>query len=182
MSAPFMSQVEAFAFDFAPRNWMQCNGQLLLISQNQGLFALLGTMYGGDGVRTFALPDLRGRFAVGMGQGTGLPNYIQGEQVGEESVTLVLANMSAAIHTHNIRANTDTTGGTNQPGGNVALSSAYVQEGTLTPVPFTAYSTAPPVVAMGSLAQAGGQPHENRSPSLAINYCICIQGIFPSRN
>ena len=182
MSDPFMSQIEAFAFDFAPRNWMLCAGQLLPIAQYQGLFALLGTMYGGDGIRTFALPDLRGRLAVGMGQGTGLPTYVQGEKIGEESVTLALANMAPAMHTHSLRANTDTTGGTNQPGGSVVLSSAYVQEGTLAPTPYNAYSTAAASVAMGSLAQIGGQPHENRAPALVLNYCICVSGIFPSRN
>ena len=181
MADPYMSQIEAFAFGFAPQNWMLCAGQLLPIAQHQALFSLLGTMYGGDGIRTFALPDLRGRLAVGMGQGTGLPNYVQGQKVGEESVTLVLSNMSQGMHTHSIRANTDTTGGTNQPGGSVVLSSAYVQQGTSAPTPYNAYNNTKASVAMGSLGQTGGQPHENRAPTLVVNYCICVQGIFPSR-
>lgn len=181
MSDPFISQVEVFAFDFAPRNWMQCAGQTLPINQYQALFALLGTMYGGDGIRTFQLPDLRGRLAIGMGQGPGLPNYVEGEQVGEENVTLTMTNMGSGQHTHTISVSNTTTGGTNVPGPSVVLGSAYVQEGTGTPTPFNAYSTGPTAVAMGSLVQAGGAAHDNRMPTLALNYCICINGVFPSR-
>ncbi|HEY1935558.1 MAG TPA: tail fiber protein [Acetobacteraceae bacterium] len=176
-----MSQIEAFAFDFAPKNWMPCAGQTLPKNQYQALFALLGTTYGGDGINTFQLPDLRGRFAIGMGPGTGLPPYVQGQQAGEESVTLTTATMPQAIHTHAINANNATTGGINQPGSGAVLSSAYIQVGTAAPTPFNAYSTGVPSVAMGSLSQAGGQPHDNLMPTLALNYCICVVGLFPSR-
>ena len=181
MSAPYMSQIEAFAFDYAPRDWMQCAGQLLPIRQYQALFALLGTMYGGDGINTFKLPDLRSRVAIGMGQGTGLPSYVQGEVIGEENVTILLANMTPTQHTHAINVSTETTGGTNEPGGNVVLAATYVQQGTLAPTPFNSYSTAVANVAMGTLAQAGGQPHNNQMPTQALNYCICISGLFPPR-
>jgi len=181
MSDPFISQIEVFAFGFAPRNWMQCAGQILPINQYQALFALLGTTYGGDGVRTFQLPDLRSRVAISMGQGPGLPAYVEGQQVGEENFTLTLDNMPPSMHTHTINASTTATGGTNQPGPSVALASAYVQEGTAAPTPFNAYSTAAATVGMGSLVQAGGAPHSNVMPTLALNYCICINGVFPSR-
>ena len=182
MSDPYMSQIEVFAFDFAPRNWMPCAGQLLSTSQYSALFSLLGTTYGGNGTTNFALPDLRSRVAIGMAQGPGLPAYVQGQQVGEEGVVLDQTNMPPSEHSHAIRANTATTGGTNEPGPSVVLASSYVQQGTTAPVPFNAYSTGPASVAMDKLVEAGGMAHENRMPTLALNYCICIYGTFPSRN
>jgi microcystin-dependent protein len=178
MSDPYMSQIEAFAFGYAPQGWMLCAGQLLPVNQYQALFSLLGVTYGGDGMRTFQLPDLRSRFAVGAGQGTGLSDYVLGQTAGLENVTLVSANMPSTPHTHSISANNATTGGTNFPGGSVALGTGIGQNGTTVAI----YSTANPTVGMGALANnAGGQPHPNLMPGLAINYCICINGLFPSR-
>ncbi|HUB43528.1 MAG TPA: tail fiber protein [Acetobacteraceae bacterium] len=177
MSTPYLSQIEAFAFGFAPKGWAQCAGQLLPIQQNAALFSLLGTTYGGDGIRTFALPDLRSRFAVGMGQGAGLSNYVQGEQTGTENVTIMMPTMPAGPHTHSIMTNPGTTGGTNVPGGTVVLSSSYKSNGTK----FNIYDTTAPSVTMGSLTPVGGQPHGNIMPYLAVNYCIALVGIFPTR-
>jgi microcystin-dependent protein len=179
MSDPYVSQIEVFGFNYAPRGWLLCAGQLLPINQYQALFALLGTTYGGNGTTNFMLPDLRSRVAVGMGQSPGLSNYTQGEKTGQENVTVLLANMPDA-HTHTLHANNATTGGTNTPANNVVLASGYT---TTTPVTTeNIYSTDPPTINMGSLSPVGGQPHSNMMPYLALNYCICISGLFPSRN
>ena len=116
MAQPFLSQIEAFPFNFAPKGWAFCAGQLMPINQNQALFALLGTTFGGDGVRTFALPDLRGRLANGFGQGAGLANYPLGQRGGEEAHTLTTAE--TPTHSHLINADSNgTTGGASTPGG-----------------------------------------------------------------
>jgi microcystin-dependent protein len=181
MAQPFLGQVEAFAFNFAPKGWALCSGQILPIAQNQALFSLLGTTYGGDGQRTFALPDLRGRIANAFGLGQGLQSYNIGQRAGEESHTLILNEMAAGGHTHSISAtNNGTASGTNVPSAAVTLGSGYSSETGSPPV--NIYSSAAPTIVMGSLAQVGGQPHENRMPFLALNYCIALQGIFPSRN
>jgi microcystin-dependent protein len=180
MSEPFLSQIEAFAFGFAPKGWMPCNGQLLPIVQNQALFALLGTTYGGNGTTNFQLPDLRGRVAVGWGQSTTGTVWQQGEVDGVENVTVLESNMPPGPHTHAINVNPATTGNTPTPANNAVLASAYVQGGSSAgPAPI--YSTAAPTVAMASLSPVGGQPHGNIAPVIAINYCICISGLFPSR-
>lgn len=178
MSEPYVSQIEAFAFDYAPKGWLQCAGQLLPVAQYQALFSLLGTTFGGNGTTNFQLPDLRGRVAIGMGQGNGLNDYPEGAIAGTESVTLSLPNMPGP-HTHTLNANNATTGGTNAPSSSVALSSGYT---TTTPVTAEAiYSTDAPTLTMGSLVPMGGQPHTNLMPYLAVNYCICVSGIYPTR-
>src|ERR1700755_2648639 len=101
MAEPFLGQIQQFGFNFAPRGWAFCNGQLMSIAQNSALFSLLGTMYGGDGVTTFGLPDMRGRASLHFGQGNGLSNYTQGQQAGVESVTLITAQMPMHNHTLN---------------------------------------------------------------------------------
>lgn len=179
MSEPFLSQIEAFSFGFAPKGWMQCNGQLLPITQNQALFTLLGTTYGGNGTTNFQLPDLRGRVAVGFGPSTTGTNWQQGEVTGAESVTLLELNMPPGAHTHAINVSQATTGSSPTPTNNSVLASAYVQGGS-TPGPVQIYSTAAPSVTMGTLSSVGGQPHANIAPVLAINYCICVSGLFPS--
>jgi len=181
MSDPYLSQIEAFAFSFAPRGWMPCAGQLLPINQNQTLFSLLGTTYGGNGINHFQLPDLRSRVAIGIGQGSGLSNYVQGQQVGQENGTLTTTNMPAGPHTHAVNASTATSGGTATPASNVVLSAGYVTAGADPPTPVNIYSTAAPTIPMGALSPMGGQPHSNLMPNLALNYCIAISGIYPSR-
>ena len=181
MAQPFLGQIEAFAFNFPPKGWAFCAGQLLPINQNQALFSLLGTFYGGDGVSNFALPDLRGRVANAFGQGQGLQPYNVGQKGGEEFHTLILNEMAAGGHTHAVTArNNGTTGGTNVPSDAVTLGAGYSSQ-TGSPA-VNIYSSAAPTIAMGSLGQAGGQPHENRMPFLGLNYCIALQGIYPSRN
>src|SRR5487761_1331601 len=182
MSDPFLSMIEAFGFNFAPQGWALCAGQTLSIAQNQALFALLGTIYGGNGTTTFNLPDLRGRLAVGFGQGPGLSPYAQGAAGGQEAQQL-LAN-EVPSHTHPLTAtNNGQSIGTNLPSGTVLMGSGYGIEAN-NPVK-NIYSSAAPSLAMGTSAigPAGGNlPHENRRPFLTINYCIALQGIFPSRS
>jgi microcystin-dependent protein len=181
MAQPFLGEIEAFPYNFAPRGWAFCAGQILQIQQNTALFALLGTTFGGDGVRTFALPDLRGRIANGSGQGPGLAPYNLGQMGGEEAHTLAMPEMPAGPHNHAITAvNNATANGTNVPSSSVTLGAGYASESG-SPV-VNIYSSAGPTVPMSSLASSGGQPHENRMPYLAINYCIALQGIFPTRS
>jgi microcystin-dependent protein len=179
MAEPYLSQIEAFAFNFAPRGWAMCAGQTLPINQNQALFALLGTTYGGNGTTTFNLPDLRGRLAVGFGQGQGLSSYELGEVSGQDNVTLTMAQMPPGPHTHAVNANNATSGGTNTPATNTVLAAGYTTTSPATPV--NIYSAATPSASMGSLVPVGGQPHDNHMPYLALNYCIALQGVFPTR-
>jgi microcystin-dependent protein len=182
MSEPFLSMIEAFGFNFAPQGWAQCGGQTLSIAQNQALFSLLGTTYGGNGTTTFNLPDLRGRIALGFGQGQSLSSYNQGAAGGEEAHQLVSNEVPPHSHTANA-TNNGQANGTNVPSGTVMMGSGYGIEAN-NPVE-NIYSSAAPTVALGAnaIGTAGGnQPHENRMPLLTINYCIALQGIFPSRN
>lgn len=170
MTDPFVGEIRALGFNFAPRGWAKCEGQLLPISQNTALFSLLGTMYGGNGQTTFGLPDLRGRVAMHSGQGPGLSDRVQGEASGSEAVTLITAQLPA--HSHAI-ASTAGDQTTDRPGP----SAGFAKGG--------AYATAADATletAMGTTAVGGSQPHPNLQPYLVLNYCIALQGIFPSRN
>lgn len=170
MAEPFLGQIALFPYNFAPQGWAFCNGQVMSIAQNSALFALLGTTYGGNGTTTFALPDLRGRVPVGFGQGPGLQSYSLGEQAGVEAVTLIQSQMPQ--HYHGVNCN---TGDPDQGGpGNNFLASGQVYAGAASPGQ---------AMNPAMLTPAGGsQPHENRPPFLALNYCIALQGIFPSRS
>jgi microcystin-dependent protein len=179
MAEPFISQIEAFPFNFAPKGWAFCAGQLLPINQNQALFSLLGTTFGGDGRTNFALPDLRGRLANGSGQGSGLANYTLGQRSGEETHTLTVAETPTHNHLVNAVKN-GTSGGTSTPGSGVTLGEGYANEAGSPTV--NIYSSVAPTIPMGSLGPAGGQPHENRMPFVALNYCIALFGVFPSQN
>lgn len=175
MDEAYLGQIMLVAFNYAPRNWALCNGAILPIAQNQALFALLGTNYGGDGVTTFALPDLRGRLPVHRGQGPGLGNYVIGQVGGVETVTLTALNLPK--HNHMVTAvNANANQGT--PGGGIWAIEATAQ--------YPVYSsTTPPdsVMNPGALGTAGGnQPHSNLQPYLAMNYCICTAGLFPPRD
>jgi microcystin-dependent protein len=169
MSEPFLGQIQQLGFNFAPLGWAFCNGQLMSIAQNTALFSLLGTTYGGDGVTTFALPDCRGRNSMHFGQGPGLGNYSQGEVSGTETVTL----LSTQIPQHNHLANASTGQKlVNTPSGS-ALGA------------FDMYTASAPdtVLGAGMIGQTGGnQPHDNMMPYLVINWCIALEGIYPSRN
>jgi microcystin-dependent protein len=179
---PFIGQIMMFGGNFAPRGWALCHGQLLAISQNDALFSLLGTIYGGDGRNTFALPDLRGRCAVGMGQGPGLTFRQQGSKLGQEEVTLTVSQMPS--HTHQLMAN-NTDGNTSDPtNSTLAKGSVSVERGALA-IPVNGYNPAAAIVAMNasSVGSSGGNlAHNNMQPSLAMNYVIALFGIYPSRS
>ena len=169
MTTPFLGEIRAFGFEFAPKGWAQCNGQLLPINQNQALFALLGTTFGGDGIQTFALPNLQGRSPVHAGGGEG---YVMGELVGVESVTVLEQEIPS--HAHPAYASSASSGDMVSPSRTMWATTGH-----------TAWSGAGPDTALHSdaIAQAGGgQPHENRSPFLTVTFGIALTGIFPSRN
>jgi microcystin-dependent protein len=169
---PFLGQIQAFGFNFNPRGWLRCEGQLLAISQYNALFSLLGTMYGGDGRTTFGLPDLRGRSIVGIGQGAGLSNIPQGAQGGTETVTLQTNNMPS--HNHNVSVSVNTGN------GEESSSTSYLSShaGAFNEAPTSGAVLAGVV----SGSAGGGQAFSNRDPYLGINFCIAIEGIYPSRN
>jgi microcystin-dependent protein len=174
MSEPFLGQIQAFGFNFAPRGWAFCNGQILPIAQNTALFSLLGTTYGGNGQTTFALPNLQSRVPVHFGQGPGLSPYDLGEQAGSETVTLTTNQIPAHQHAVTFLTNSS-EGGQNSPAGNYFGKAdpgtyASTHDNTLT-------GAQPPTGIVG-----GNQPHTNIQPYLALNFCIALEGIFPSRN
>jgi microcystin-dependent protein len=182
MSTPFIGQIETFAFNYAPKGWAQCNGQLLPINQNQPLFSLLGTMYGGDGRVNFALPDLRGRVPISMGN-----QNTTGSRGGEEFHTLSQSEMPA--HNHMMFADGTTAAANNKNTPGSAGSSVLGNSGGIQnpggPFDVSIYSSASAngTLAPGVVSNTGGsQPHENRMPSLVINMCIALVGIFPSRD
>ncbi len=168
---PFIGQIQAFGFNFAPQGWAQCNGQLLSIAQNTALFSLLGTMYGGNGQTTFGLPDLRGRFPLHMGQGPGLPFYTQGEIGGTPSITLLTQNLPA--HTHPLQLSAAEEGTSETPQGNYIAGNGS-----------NGFAATPDVVMATSNVGITGNntPFSNMNPYLCVNYCIALVGIFPSRN
>jgi microcystin-dependent protein len=186
MSEAYISQIEIFGFSFPPKNWAACAGQIMPIQQNQALFALLGTTYGGNGQTTFALPDLRGRVPISMGQGPGLPNYSEGQVGGEETHVLQTGEMPS--HTHFMAADaTTTTGIVNTPAANLSLGQSSGQPASGTPFAVNIYNTAAPAsgsaLAAGAIGTTGSnQAHENRMPYLGMSFCICLVGVFPSRN
>lgn len=166
MAEPFLSEIRLMSFVFAPKGWALCNGQLLPINQNQALFSLLGTTYGGDGRVNFALPDLRGRTPIHVGSG-----HTLGERGGEQAHTLSIAEMPT--HFHGLNASTTASGGTDNPTGNFlgSASNLYHAPASLTPMN------------PGTIANTGGsQAHLNMQPFLTLNFCIALQGIFPSPN
>jgi len=172
MSDPFVAEIRVMPYNFAPKGWARCDGQVVPISQNTALFSLIGNYYGGNGVSNFALPDLRGDFVMGAGQGPGLSNRSLGETVGTPTVTLQPQEMPG--HSHNLMAgatpastspSTSLMSPTANGGGN-----AYRAPGIAAPM------------APASLGSAGGgQAHENRQPYLAVPFCIALQGIYPPR-
>jgi microcystin-dependent protein len=168
---PFIGEITMVGFNFAPKNWAFCNGQLLPINTNQALFSILGTTYGGNGTTNFALPDLRGRVPIHAGQGPGLTPRTLGEKSGEATHTLLLTELPT--HNHSQLGVSNAAGTQLVAGSNVlAVSSAK---------PYAAPSN--PTAAMGVTGSAGGsQPHENMQPYETINFVICLFGIFPSRN
>lgn len=173
MSEPFLAEVRMVGFNFAPRGWAFCDGQILPINQNQSLYSLLGTTYGGDGRTSFALPDLRGRTPIHTGSTDSGPEHREGQKSGEETHTL--AGNEMPQHTHTARASS-AVGDSPVPTNNVLASSlneAYRE------------SSGANIVSLrsGTIANVGGgQAHNNMQPYLAVNFCIALRGLFPSRN
>ena len=178
MSEPFLSEIRIFSFGFPPKGWAQCNGQFLPINQNQALFSLLGTTYGGDGRVNFALPNLRGRASMHVGNG-----HSQGESGGAEAHTLTVAQLPQHIHLlQGVGAQATLAGGA-IPSASKSLAQAAAATTPISDV--SLYGTGAPNIAMSaaSVTNTGGsQPHENRQPYLTLNYCIALLGIFPSQN
>lgn len=173
MADPFVAEIRIFPFNFAPKGWAWCDGQLMPISQNTALFSLLGTTYGGDGKSNFALPDLQGNAPMHPGQGPGLSLHDLGETGGSETVTLLQSEIPA--HSHGLSATATFAGSGNNPAGNVLAKGA---SGLL------AYAPPGGLVSMSdqALAPAGGdQPHNNMQPYLTFYFNIALQGVFPPR-
>jgi microcystin-dependent protein len=171
MAEPFLGEIKLMAFGFAPKAWARCDGAFLPINQNQALFSLLGTQYGGDGRTTFALPDLRGRVPIHQGSG-----WLIGQAAGASAHTLVQSEMPAHVHLTQADATVAPEVGGNQPGASKRLAGSvggdlYGPAANLVPLP---------AQAVGSVG--GSQPHLNIQPSLVLTFCIALQGIFPSRN
>lgn len=172
---PFVAEIRIFPFNFAPKGWAFCNGQLLPISQNTALFSLLGTTYGGDGQSTFALPDLQGRAAMHQGQGPGLSQRFLGEEGGTSTVTLIVTEMPAHTHTVNGKAAGGTANPTNMVWG--TSSAAKVAANFYAPA-----APAPVDMSPSALSVAGGsQPHNNMMPYNTLNFNIALQGVYPPR-
>jgi microcystin-dependent protein len=178
MSAPFVAEITMFAFNFAPKGWAFCNGQLLPISQNTALFSLLGTQYGGDGKSTFGLPDMQGNAPTCQGQSPGTSEYFVGEQTGVPNVTLLQTEIPS--HNHGMVAQSF-TGTTPTANGNM-LSHAVAG---IKSASFTGnyLSTNSPNTGMvqGTSVTGSSLPHNNMQPYLVLNFCIALQGVFPAR-
>jgi microcystin-dependent protein len=169
MSQPFLGEIRMFGCTFAPRGWAFCWGQTLAISQNSALFSLLGTQYGGNGQTTFALPDLRGRAPIHASA-----NDPQGAMGGVENVTLITANLPP--HTHAVVASSDVADAIS-PGGNRLAAKPRLGANV-----FAEPTNLTPLLGSSVSISGGSQPHNNTQPSLGVNFCIALEGIFPSRN
>lgn len=170
MSEPFLAEIRIVGFNFAPRGWAFCDGQILPINQNQSLYSLLGTTYGGDGRTSFALPDMRGRTPIHVGRSNGGQSFREGQKTGEETHTLSAAEMPQ--HDHQTMGSGN-NGSTRDPSGHVLGRALNLYSA---PTNLTAIHS-------GSITNVGGgQAHNNMQPSLVVNFCIALQGLFPSRN
>lgn len=172
MSEPFVGEIRMFAGNFAPRGWAFCDGQLLAVSQNDALFSLLGTIYGGDGRTTFGLPDLRGRVPIHAGSGPGLSPRRLGAKAGAEKVTLTVNQMPS--HSHSVQ--TASAGGNDSPQGNTFAPGSSPSYAAGAPSPSSQFPA-------GIMSKVGGsRSHTNLMPFLCINYIIALVGIYPSRH
>ena len=181
MSEPFLGEVKIISWNYAPKGWALCNGQFLPINQNQALFSLFGTTYGGNGQTTFALPELRGRVSMHIGGG-----HIQGEKAGQEFHTVTMSEMPAHNHFLQADATTAATSNTNTAAAGRSIGQTIGSPPTGASFPLSLYTanianltTLNPAVISNT---GGSQPHENRQPFLVLNFIVALQGIFPSRN
>ena len=175
MADPFVAEIRIFPFSLVPQGWALCNGQLMPIGQNNALFSLLGITYGGNGRTNFALPNLQDRFALAPGQGPGLSLRDLGEAGGSAAITLQPGQMPG--HTHQLLA---TASATSASPVNTALSQAVLPPSTAVPV-YRNSANRMPMAPDAVAVTGGGQPHNNRQPYLALNFCIALQGIYPTR-
>jgi microcystin-dependent protein len=175
MSDQFLAEIRIFPFNFPPTGWAFCNGQLLPLSQNTALFALLGTFYGGDGKSTFALPNLQGSAPMQTGQGQGLSERFLGEQSGVESVTLLVSEIP--FHTHTA-SGAESIATVQAPGPTVIMAR---MEGGANAYQTTTNSSLVQMAPQELPPAGGGLPHNNMQPYLTLNFCIALQGIFPQR-
>lgn len=172
MSEPFLAEIRMVGFNFAPRGWALCDGQILPIMQNQALYSLLGTMYGGDGRTSFGLPDLRGRTPIHTGASNGGFSRQEGQKGGEETHTLSTAEMPQ--HDHVLQASTSAGNSSNLGNGLLAREAGGI---------YRADVQEPVNLKAGVITSVGGgQAHENMQPYITLNFCIALQGLFPSRN
>jgi microcystin-dependent protein len=170
MSTPFLGTIKPFSFNYPPKGWALCNGQLMSIQQNAALFSLLGTTYGGNGTQNFALPNLQGNFALCLGNG-----YTQGQVGGEASHTLIINELASHAHVP--------VGSTDQASvGSPVGAYPAVQPASTGIQPYATSASTPVALAGGSNTAGGGQAHENRPPFLVLNFCIALTGIFPTRS
>lgn len=176
MSDPFIGEIQLFGFNFAPNNWAICQGQLMLISQNTALFSLIGTQFGGNGQTTFAAPHFQGMAACAQGQGPGLSPRTVGETFGQDAVTLLASQMPAHSHSATVFIQQDASKRRGTPTAGDAITSpanSFV---------FTDDASTNTAFANGTIGPSGGSlPHPNRQPYLAVNFCIALAGIYPSR-
>lgn len=172
MAQPYIGEIRLFAGNFAPAGWEFCDGRLLPIGENEALFTLIGTTYGGDGESTFALPDLRGRLPIHLGQGPGLSNRSLGETVGVETVTLGVNQLPA--HGHSLFASSNTANATD-PAGRVTANAAAVSI-------YGAGAPNQPLNAQAITQTGGGQAHDNLMPSLCLSFIISLYGIYPTQS
>jgi microcystin-dependent protein len=189
MSEPYVGQIEIFGFGFAPKGWALCAGQLLQINQNQSLFSVIGTAFGGDGMRTFGLPDLRGRTPIGQGNGPGLTPRPIGTVTGEPNHLLTITE--TPLHNHAIQAaTTDSTKNpnTNTPDGTTVLATSYGLAGDGTALEMKAYVSGPAeetrvkMAPSATTSTGGGSVHDNMMPYLTLNVCISLAGPIPPRS
>jgi microcystin-dependent protein len=179
MGTPFLGEIKMISWNFAPKNWAFCNGQLLPINQNQALFSLLGTQFGGNGQTTFGLPDLRGRVPIHADGGA--PGLV----TGEAAHTLIVGEMPAHFHSVAVDAATAATSNTNVPASNTVLGQSIGAPSQGANFPVQMYSNGAPAtgLAPATIGNFGGsQPHDNMQPYLVINFVIALNGVFPSRN
>lgn len=177
MADPFVAEIRIFPFNFAPKGWAFCDGQILPLSQNTALFSLLGTSYGGNGQSNFALPNLQGRLTMSQGQGPGLSPRDLGETGGQDSVTLLATEMPA--HTHQLMATAATT--SPSPAGN-SISQGVSATNTAVPEYRSSPTNTVAMAAQAVAAAGGSQPHNNLPPYLTMNFCIALQGVYPPRS
>lgn len=178
---PYVGEIRPFAGSFAPVGWMTCNGQVLSISQYEVLFTLLGTTYGGDGVQTFALPNLAGRAVLGQGTGSSGTSYQMGQQGGAETITVVATQLPAHNHTFIVSAEAGTS---NNPSNNYlaeSMDTASPARTILSYMPDTENEVIQPFMPDALTNTGGSQPHENMQPYLAVSYIIAMEGIYPSQ-